>query len=152
MLAIDTSLKVGKRSKLVFVEDPNARVSASRSAGEGANARIESVERNESMKDPGAAECAGGGGSGRAVVEPLRGGSAPCEDMLGKVSYLAGATVRMVGLDGFLSWKTLASGFNPFFSLVLSLGEEENQRLCAVPCAVPTFESSDSLVLDLTRG
>ena len=58
-------------------------------------------------------------------------------------------------LDGFLSWKTLASGFNPFFSLVLSLGEEENHLLCPVvpfPFALPTFDSSDSRVLDLASG
>ena len=55
-------------------------------------------------------------------------------------------------LDGFLSWKTLASGFNPFFSLVLSLGEEENHLLCPFPFALPTFDSSDSRVLDLASG
>lgn len=49
MLGIDTSLKVGNLSKLVFVEDPpRERVSASRSAGDGANARMDSVEKIES--------------------------------------------------------------------------------------------------------
>ena len=73
MLVIGSSLKVGNLSKLVFVEDPNARVSASRSAGEGANARMESVERNESMNEPPFVEADDtGGGSGRAVDEPLR--------------------------------------------------------------------------------
>ena len=71
MLVIGNSLKVGNLSKLVFVEDPNARVSASRSAGEGANARMESVERNESMNEPPFVEDAGGG-RGRALEEPLR--------------------------------------------------------------------------------
>jgi hypothetical protein len=40
-----TSLKLGSRSKLVFVDPPRARCSASRSAGDGANARIASPEK-----------------------------------------------------------------------------------------------------------
>ena len=41
----ETSESVGSRSRLVFVDPPSARYSASRSAGDGANARIEMDEK-----------------------------------------------------------------------------------------------------------
>jgi hypothetical protein len=37
---VGTSLKLGSRSRLVLVDPPRARCRASRSAGDGANARI----------------------------------------------------------------------------------------------------------------
>src|SRR6266446_2017314 len=42
---LPTSLRLGNRSKLVFVDPPKARCSASRSAGDGANARMASPEK-----------------------------------------------------------------------------------------------------------
>jgi len=42
---LPTSLRLGSRSRLVFVDPPRARCSASRSSGDGANARIASPER-----------------------------------------------------------------------------------------------------------
>jgi len=42
---LPTSLRLGSRSKLVFVDPPRARCSASRSAGDGANARMASPEK-----------------------------------------------------------------------------------------------------------
>ena len=51
-------LKAGSLSKLVF-EDPIARVRASRSSGEGAKARIDSVDKIESEPVEGGARNVG---------------------------------------------------------------------------------------------
>jgi len=42
---VPTSLRLGSRSRLVFVDPPRARCNASRSAGDGAKARIASPEK-----------------------------------------------------------------------------------------------------------
>lgn len=52
---VETSESVGSRSRLVFVDPPSARWSASRSAGDGANARMDMDEN----KLPGSASDAG---------------------------------------------------------------------------------------------
>src|SRR6267154_4572390 len=49
---LPTSLKLGSRSKLVFVDPPRARCSASRSAGDGANARMASPEKKPGVLLP----------------------------------------------------------------------------------------------------
>lgn len=67
---LETSLSVGRRSRLVLLDPPSAR-SASRSAGEGAKARMVIDEKSESMsggdvlKTPfGTVRCMEGGGGG----------------------------------------------------------------------------------------
>ena len=48
MLAMETSLRVGMRSREVFEEEPSLRASSWRSAGDGAKARIDRLEKRES--------------------------------------------------------------------------------------------------------
>ena len=130
-----TSLSVGNRSRLVLPDEPSARVSASRSAGEGAKARIDSVENTDSESEDGGCKILG-----MLSEDPVDEG---WETMLSNEEGLW--PVPNIGND-FLNWKTLASGLSPFFSLC-SRGEENHRR-----CVLIFSLLSDSRVRDRTRG
>jgi hypothetical protein len=102
-----TLLRLGRRSKLAFVDPPKARCNTSRSAGEGAKAR-----KRELVFEAGAV----------IIREP-----SPFGFSASNVGLTGAGTPTVPKSGGVLfKRKTLASGFKPF--LGLSLEEVENQR------------------------
>jgi len=110
---LPTLLRLGKRSKLAFVDPPNARCSTSRSAGEGAKARKSELVFAEDVA---------------IIREPSPFGlSASNTGLAGAGGSAGGGPMGRKSGGVLLKRKTLASGFKPFFC-GFSFEDVENQR------------------------
>lgn len=118
MLPSDTSLSVGRRSRLALADPPSAR-NASRSAGEGANARMLIDDEDEKSVSTSGAMIWG-------MARP--GGFATTGSKDAVLDAGADCGGKSEGRDIFVSRNTLASGLRP----LRSFGSTEFQRRCAV--------------------